>query len=135
MANYISVECPHCGKEAARLRFGESQLTASNAQPEAVTLSPEEQAKLKTIDDLDLSVRAYNCLKMYFPAIRTVGDLIQYRESDLLYRKRMGRKSLNELNGVLANMNLSLAACPRPELSATHNGTTPVAPDVSPCPR
>lgn len=60
----------------------------------------------RNVMDLELSVRASNCLKN--ADIRTVGDLIQKTEVELLKTKNFGRKSLNEIKTVLANMGLSL---------------------------
>jgi DNA-directed RNA polymerase subunit alpha len=60
----------------------------------------------KNVMDLELSVRASNCLKN--ADIRTVGDLIQKTESELLKTKNFGRKSLNEIKNVLTNMGLYL---------------------------
>ena len=60
---------------------------------------------LKSIDELELSVRAYNCLKN--ANIRTIGDLIQKSEHELLRTKNFGKKSLNEIKGILASMGLS----------------------------
>jgi hypothetical protein len=113
MAQYISVVCPHCGKEAARLRLGESHLVASNHSVESVQLSPEEQAKLKSIKNLDLTVRTLNCLDLIEPEIKTVGDLIQFTKAELLRTKNFGRVCLNEVCATLENMNLSLARYPR----------------------
>ncbi len=58
----------------------------------------------KTIDDLDLSVRAYNCLKN--AGIRYVGDLVKKTEAEMLKTKNFGRKSLNEIKLILLNMGL-----------------------------
>lgn len=58
------------------------------------------------IDELELSVRAYNCLKN--SGIRTVADLVQRTEAEMLRTKNFGRKSLNEIKEVLSSMGLSL---------------------------
>ncbi|HSA32276.1 MAG TPA: DNA-directed RNA polymerase subunit alpha [bacterium] len=58
----------------------------------------------KTIDDLDLSVRSYNCLKS--ANIRFVGDLVKKSEAEMLKTKNFGRKSLNEIKLILLNMGL-----------------------------
>ncbi|MFC1658976.1 DNA-directed RNA polymerase subunit alpha [Pseudomonadota bacterium] len=59
----------------------------------------------KTIDELELSVRSYNCLKN--ENIRYVGDLVSKTESEMLKTSNFGRKSLNELKDNLKAMNLS----------------------------
>jgi DNA-directed RNA polymerase subunit alpha len=58
----------------------------------------------KTIDDLDLSVRSYNCLKN--ANIRYVGELVKKSEPEMLKTKNFGRKSLNEIKLILLNMGL-----------------------------
>ncbi len=60
----------------------------------------------RSIDELELSVRSYNCLKN--AGIETVRDLVQRTESELLKTKNFGRKSLNEIKELLADMKLSL---------------------------
>lgn len=58
----------------------------------------------KSIDELELSVRATNCLKS--ANIAYVGELVQKAESDMLKTKNFGRKSLDEIRRVLSEMNL-----------------------------
>ncbi len=58
----------------------------------------------KSIDDLELSVRATNCLRS--ANISLVGELVQRSESDMLKTKNFGRKSLDEIKGVLLDMGL-----------------------------
>ncbi len=58
----------------------------------------------KGIDELELSVRATNCLRSANIAI--VGELVQKSENDMLKTKNFGRKSLDEIKGVLLDMNL-----------------------------
>jgi len=58
------------------------------------------------VDDLELSVRSSNCLKN--ANIRTVAELVQKTETDLLKTRNFGKKSLNEIKTILADMNLSL---------------------------
>ncbi len=60
---------------------------------------------LKTIDELELSVRSYNCLKN--ENIIYVGDLVTKTESEMLKTANFGRKSLNELKDNLKNMGLT----------------------------
>ncbi|MBI4468259.1 MAG: DNA-directed RNA polymerase subunit alpha, partial [Acidobacteria bacterium] len=60
----------------------------------------------RSIDDLELSVRAYNCLKN--ANIHTIRDLVQRTEADMLKMKNFGRKSLNEVKEVLVGMGLDL---------------------------
>ena len=76
-----------------------------------VQVSDEEKGALyeklgKSVDEMELSVRSYNCLKN--ANIRTIGELVQKTESEMLKTKNFGRKSLNEIKEILAGMGLSL---------------------------
>jgi DNA-directed RNA polymerase subunit alpha len=59
----------------------------------------------KSVDELELTVRSYNCLKN--ANIRTIGDLVQKSESEMLRTKNFGKKSLTEIKAILAQMGLS----------------------------
>jgi DNA-directed RNA polymerase subunit alpha len=61
---------------------------------------------LRSIDELELSVRSYNCLKN--ADIKTIADLVQRSEAEMLKTKNFGRKSLNEIKELLAEMGLTL---------------------------
>jgi len=76
-----------------------------------VEVSDEEKGALyeklgKSVDEMELSVRSYNCLKN--ANIRTIGELVQKTESEMLKTKNFGRKSLNEIKEILGTMGLSL---------------------------
>ncbi len=60
----------------------------------------------KSVDELELSVRSYNCLKN--ASIRTICELVQRSEAEMLKTKNFGRKSLNEIKEILSSMNLGL---------------------------
>ena len=75
---------------------------ASHAIPE-LAFNP---ALLKKVDELELSVRSANCLKN--DNIVYIGDLIQKSEGEMLRTPNFGRKSLNEIKEVLAQMGLHL---------------------------
>ena len=61
---------------------------------------------LKTrLVDVNLSVRALNCLKA--ADVETLGDLVQYNKTDLLKFRNFGKKSLTELDDLLESLNLS----------------------------
>jgi DNA-directed RNA polymerase subunit alpha len=60
----------------------------------------------RSVHELELSVRAANCLKN--ANIKTIGDLVQRSESEMLRTKNFGRKSLNEIKEILSEMGLSL---------------------------
>ncbi len=67
----------------------------------------------RNVDELELSVRASNCLKT--ANIRTIADLVQKTEAELLKTKNFGKKSLNEIKTILGEMSLSLGMRLDPE--------------------
>jgi DNA-directed RNA polymerase subunit alpha len=75
---------------------------------EGVGELPENLAEYlnKSVDELELSVRSANCLKN--AGIRSIRDLVQKSEKDMLETKNFGRKSLNEIRDILRPMGLSL---------------------------
>src|SRR3989442_736626 len=60
----------------------------------------------RSVEELELSVRSYNCLKN--ANIQTIGELVQKTEAEMLKTKNFGRKSLNEIKEILTSMGLSL---------------------------
>lgn len=61
---------------------------------------------LKSVDELELSVRSFNCLKN--ANIKTIAELVQKTEPEMLKTKNFGRKSLNEIKEILGRMGLHL---------------------------
>jgi DNA-directed RNA polymerase subunit alpha len=59
----------------------------------------------RSVEELELSVRSYNCLKN--ADIKTIGELVQKTETEMLKTKNFGRKSLNEIKEILGEMGLS----------------------------
>tara|TARA_B100001105_G_C22056745_1_gene300603 strand:- start:77 stop:421 length:345 start_codon:yes stop_codon:yes gene_type:complete len=59
----------------------------------------------RPVDELELSVRSYNCLKN--ADIQTIRDLVQKTESEMLRTKNFGKKSLQEIKEVLAELDLA----------------------------
>jgi DNA-directed RNA polymerase subunit alpha len=59
----------------------------------------------RSVEELELSVRSYNCLKN--ANIQTIGDLVQKSEAEMLRTKNFGRKSLNEIKEILGSLGLS----------------------------
>ena len=57
------------------------------------------------MEELELSVRSYNCLKN--ANIQTIGDLVQKTEAEMLRTKNFGRKSLNEIKEILSGLGLT----------------------------
>ena len=72
-------------------------------QPQVPQIDP---ILLRPVDDLELTVRSANCLKV--ENIYYIGDLIQRTEAELLRTPNLGRKSLNEIKEVLASRELTL---------------------------
>jgi DNA-directed RNA polymerase subunit alpha len=68
--------------------------------------TPLNENLFRTVEELELSVRSANCLKN--ANIRYIGELVQKTEAEMLKTKNFGRKSLNEIKEILAEMNLSL---------------------------
>lgn len=87
--------------------FVELSECATNAE---IMVEKEENKKEKvletTIEELDLSVRSYNCLKR--ASINTVQDLLTRSENDMMKVRNLGRKSLEEVIAKLAAMGLAL---------------------------
>jgi len=103
-------------KEAAKILiyhfmlFSDEKITLENADVDGNEEFDEEilhmRQLLKTkLVDMDLSVRALNCLKA--ADVDTLGDLVQYNKTDLLKFRNFGKKSLTELDDLLESLNLS----------------------------
>ena len=70
------------------------------------TEDPKEKALGTTIEDLDFSVRAYNCLKR--ANVHTLHDLVNMTESDMMKIRNLGKKSLKEVHDKVRELGLSL---------------------------
>jgi len=103
-------------KEAAKILiyhfmlFSDEKITLNSDEKFANEEFDEEilhmRQLLKTkLVDLDLSVRALNCLKA--AEVETLGDLVKFNKNDLLKFRNFGKKSLTELEELLTNMNLT----------------------------
>ena len=81
-----------------------------NMAEKAILVEPQADSKVKvlemSVEDLDLSVRSYNCLKR--ANIHTVDDLTRRTEDDMLKVRNLGRKSLDEVIGKLHSYGLDL---------------------------
>jgi DNA-directed RNA polymerase subunit alpha len=76
-------------------------------RPESLEATPRFNENLnRRVDELELSVRSANCLAN--ANIRYIGELVQKTEAEILKTKNFGRKSLNEIKEILAEMGLSL---------------------------
>jgi DNA-directed RNA polymerase subunit alpha len=98
---------------AARILQDQLNVFVNFEEPRAQQVSTAEAidlafnpAFLKKVDELELSVRSANCLKN--DNIVYIGDLVQKTEAEMLRTPNFGRKSLNEIKEVLAQMGLHL---------------------------
>jgi DNA-directed RNA polymerase subunit alpha len=103
-------------KEAAKILiyhfmlFSDEKITLdtdekfANEEFDEEVLHMRQLLKAKLVD-LDLSVRALNCLKA--AEVETLGDLVKFNKNDLLKFRNFGKKSLTELEELLVNMNLT----------------------------
>ena len=78
--------------------------TTENEEFDEEVLHMRQQLKQKLVD-MDLSVRALNCLKS--AEVETLGELVQFNKTDLLKFRNFGKKSLSELEELLASLGLS----------------------------
>lgn len=103
-------------KEAAKILiyhlmlFSDEKITLDSDEKYANEEFDEEvlhmRQLLKTrLVDMDLSVRALNCLKA--AEVDSLGDLVKYNKNDLLKFRNFGKKSLTELEDLLSQMNLT----------------------------
>ncbi len=80
--------------------------TASEEAPVDAGVERFNEHLNRSVEELELSVRSYNCLKN--ANIQTIGDLVVRTEADMLKTKNFGRKSLNEIKEILTSMGLGL---------------------------
>jgi DNA-directed RNA polymerase subunit alpha len=86
----------------------------------------------RSVDELELSVRSYNCLKN--ANIQTIADLVQKTEAEMLRTKNFGRKSLNEIKEILGQMGLQFGMKFDAQgrlVSGTGTPVTPTAPQLT----
>jgi DNA-directed RNA polymerase subunit alpha len=75
-------------------------------EPSERTMDKMGEQLNRSVEELELSVRSYNCLKN--ANIQTIGELVQKTEAEMLRTKNFGRKSLNEIKEILGTIGLSL---------------------------
>jgi len=103
-------------KEAAKILiqhfmlFSDERITIEEEQKPVTDEFDEELMKMRQVlktklVDLDLSVRALNCLKS--AEVHILGDLVKYSRNDLLKFRNFGKKSLTELDALISNMKLN----------------------------
>jgi DNA-directed RNA polymerase subunit alpha len=81
------------------------ELPETAEEPAERAMSQMNEVLSRSVEELELSVRSYNCLKN--ANIQTIGDLVQKTEAEMLRTKNFGRKSLNEIKEILASLGLS----------------------------
>lgn len=91
--------------ERVTLSTTKSATTAASATP-AVSTNPLGEALLKSVSELELSVRSANCLQN--ANIKYIYELVSKSEGEMLRTKNFGRKSLNEIKELLTQMGLGL---------------------------
>ena len=84
----------------------EADEESSEAGADAPRVGVTNEHLDKSVEELELSVRSYNCLKN--ANIRTIRELVGKTETEMLKTKNFGRKSLNEIKEILTSMGLSL---------------------------
>jgi DNA-directed RNA polymerase subunit alpha len=82
------------------------ETSESVEEPAERVLDKVSETLNRSVEELELSVRSYNCLKN--ANIQTIGELVQRTEAEMLRTKNFGRKSLNEIKEILSSMGLSL---------------------------
>ncbi len=103
-------------KEAAKILiyhfmlFSDEKITLETTEADSNEEFDEEVLRMRQLlksklVDMDLSVRALNCLKS--AEVETLGELVVFNKTDLLKFRNFGKKSLTELDELLANLNLS----------------------------
>ncbi|MDD3800896.1 DNA-directed RNA polymerase subunit alpha [Desulfuromonas thiophila] len=86
------------------INFDEEQVPSEHVEEEEVQKINENL--YRSVEELELSVRSANCLKN--ARIGLIGDLVQRTEAEMLKTQNFGRKSLNEIKDILADMGLTL---------------------------
>ncbi|MEO7650886.1 MAG: DNA-directed RNA polymerase subunit alpha [Bryobacteraceae bacterium] len=82
------------------------ELPESAEEPSERTMDKMGEQLNRSVEELELSVRSYNCLKN--ANIQSIGELVQRSEAEMLRTKNFGRKSLNEIKEILGTLGLSL---------------------------
>src|SRR6266513_659499 len=82
------------------------EVPEATEEPSERTMDKMSEQLNRSVEELELSVRSYNCLKN--ANIQTIGELVKKTEAEMLRTKNFGRKSLNEIKEILSSMGLSL---------------------------
>ena len=98
-------------------------------EPAERALSQMNEVLNRSVEELELSVRSYNCLKN--ANIQSIGDLVQRTEAEMLRTKNFGRKSLNEIKEILGGLGLGFGMKFDSQGRLLSAGGQPVAPGTS----
>ncbi|MCB9094970.1 MAG: DNA-directed RNA polymerase subunit alpha [Halobacteriovoraceae bacterium] len=88
------------------LSFEDEDTPVEVSKPAQIKTNPTNEALLKPVSELELSVRSANCLQN--ANIKYIYELVSKTEGEMLRTKNFGRKSLNEIKEILSNMGLGL---------------------------
>ena len=104
------------------------ELPESADEPAERAANQMNEVLNRSVEELELSVRSYNCLKN--ANIQTIGDLVQKSEAEMLRTKNFGRKSLNEIKEILGNLGLGFGMKfdPQGRLVSPPGGMQPYVP-------
>src|SRR4029077_758738 len=100
------------------INLEEGAETTAEAAADQPRSGASHQNLDQSVEELELSVRSYNCLKN--ANIRTIRELVLKTEAEMLKTKNFGRKSLNEIKEILHTMGLSLGMRVDQPASAAH---------------
>jgi len=106
------------------------ELPEMAEEPAERALSQMNEVLNRSVEELELSVRSYNCLKN--ANIQSIGDLVQKTEAEMLRTKNFGRKSLNEIKEILGGVGLSFGMKFDSQGRLLSPGGQPVAPGAAP---
>lgn len=104
MTNRIELTCAQCGGTVVLITD-----RPVKAAPVSPAVAEEDSRLLLSIENLELSCRAYNGIRRIEPRVETIGQLIDHTEKELLRIKHMGKISVREIIGELSRHGLELA--------------------------
>jgi DNA-directed RNA polymerase subunit alpha len=104
------------------------ELPETVEEPAERAMNQMNEVLNRSVEELELSVRSYNCLKN--ANIQTIGDLVQKTEAEMLRTKNFGRKSLNEIKEILQGLGLTFGMKFDPQGRLVGPAGTPVSLDA-----
>jgi DNA-directed RNA polymerase subunit alpha len=103
------------------------EVPETSEEPAERGMTQMNEVLNRSVEELELSVRSYNCLKN--ANIQTIGDLVQKSEAEMLRTKNFGRKSLNEIKEILGGLGLGFGVKFDAQGRMTMPAQSPVLPD------